>query len=424
MDFWSEIADSGLYTRAGIWAFLGIVSYLVGRQVLMPVLAKLSKRSSTELDDLLVANGVTRTLANLFTAVVLNATLPLLDGMPTPWPAYTVAALNVYLILTSYVLVLRVMRVAYLAYERKSKTRNMPVKTITQAIAVVLTIIAVILVIGQITGKSPIYLLSGLGALTAVLMLVFKDSILGLVAGVQLSVNDLVRKGDWIEMPKHGADGDVIDITLTTVRVQNWDKTITSIPAYEMVASAFKNWRGMSESGGRRIKRSINIDLNTIRFLNEDDLAHLHTIKLLRGYLQEKKSEITEFNNGRYEPSDLVSPVNGRRLTNVGTFRAYCVAYLQSHPQIHASTPGLTFIVRQLQPTSEGLPLEIYVFTKDVRWVYYEGIQADIFDHLLAALPEFGLRAYQQPSGNDVLSVGKVLAQRETDLSTGPVSRN
>ncbi len=384
-----------------IWLLAGLVSYLLGTRIISPIIKRVTERTSWDWDDILIRNGFASTLSTLVTVVLLSATRPLLGDMGELANLFLARLLNLALILSCYLLLVQVLRTVYMSYDARENSRNLPVKTLTQAVTVVLSILTIILVIAQLTDKNPVHILSGLGALTAVLMLVFKDSILGLVAGVQLSVYDLVRKGDWIEMPSRGADGDVIDITLTTVRVQNWDKTITAIPAYDLVSSSFKNWRGMSESGGRRIKRAINIDMNTIRFINAAELEEMKSIKLLREYLAGKQCEIEAFNKGHFAEGELANLVNGRRLTNVGTFRAYCTAYLKAHPQIHANTPGLTFLIRQLDPGPSGLPLEIYVFVKDTRWVQYEGIQADIFDHLLAALPCFGLRAFQQPTGAD-----------------------
>ena len=247
--------------------------------------------------------------------------------------------------------------------------------------------------------RSPVLLLSGLGALTAVLLLIFKDAILGFVAGIHISANRLVRVGDWIEMPTHQADGDVIDISLTTVKVQNWDKTITTIPSYDLVSRPFKNWRGMQDSGGRRIKRAIMIDISTIRFADAAMIESFCGISLIKGYVEDKLAEIDAFNK---EHGITDHPRNGRALTNIGTFRAYCVAYLRAHPKIHDK---MTFLVRQLAPTPKGLPLEIYVFTTDTAWVAYEGIQADVFDHLFAILPAFGLAAFQDATGLDLRSL-------------------
>jgi len=240
-------------------------------------------------------------------------------------------------------------------------------------------------------------LFSGLGAMTAVLMLVFKDPLLGFIAGIQLSANRMVARGDWIEMPKYGADGDVLEVALTTVKIQNWDKTITTIPTYALITESFKNWRGMTESGGRRIKRAINIDMQSIKFCDDDMLARFIKIQHVAEYMERKRDEIASWNAER--GVDASTPVNGRRLTNVGTFRAYVVAYLNSHPMIDAD---MTFLVRQLAPTPHGLPIEIYVFSRDQDWVRYEDIQSDIFDHILAVSSEFDLRVYQTPSGGDL----------------------
>ena len=271
-----------------------------------------------------------------------------------------------------------------------------------QVIKIILVFVIGITVISFVVDKDPSKLLAGLGAMTAVLMLIFKDAILGLVAGIQLSANNMVHLGDWIEMPKYGADGDVIDISLTTVKVQNWDKTISMVPAYALVSDTFKNWRGMSESGGRRIKRSVNIDMSTIRFCDEAMLDKFRKFQYITEYIDSKKRELSEFNTAaQVDDSELV---NGRRMTNIGTLRAYIIAYLKNNPKIHKD---MTFLVRQLQPTTEGLPLEIYVFSNDTAWVNYEGIQADIFDHILAVVPEFGLRVFQNPTGSDFKLLAK-----------------
>lgn len=252
---------------------------------------------------------------------------------------------------------------------------------------------ATVAMVATLLGRDPTYVLSGLTALSAVLMLVFKDSILGFTAGVTLSGNGMIRIGDWIEVPGSGADGTVIDINLTTVRVQNWDNTITTLPAYDLIAKPFKNWRGMSDSGGRRIKRSILIDLDTVRFADEAQLEHWKEIDLLRDYIAEKIHEVRAYNSDH--PSSATSVANARKLTNIGTFRAYCVAYLRANAQIHK---GMTLIVRLMQPTERGIPLEIYCFTTKTAWALYEQIQSDIFDHLLAIMPEFGLGCFQSAS--------------------------
>jgi miniconductance mechanosensitive channel len=278
--------------------------------------------------------------------------------------------------------------------------RQLPIRSFVQVVKLVTVLVFLIITISMLLGKSPALLISGMGAMTAVLMLVFKDPILGFVAGIQLSANRMLAVGDWLEMPKHNADGDVIEVTLTTVKVRNWDQTITTIPTYALIADSFKNWRGMSEAGGRRIKRSVFIDMTSVRFLNPDDIERLRKAQLLTAYITDKIADIERYN--REHGIDPASPVNGRRLTNIGTFRAYLSAYLKFHPGIHQN---LIMMVRQLQPTAEGLPIEIYAFTSDTGWVAHEGVQSDIFDHILAIIPEFGLRVFQSPTGSDIRSL-------------------
>lgn len=286
-------------------------------------------------------------------------------------------------------------------FKSESNKRNIPVRGIFQSIKLIAAFITFIFVISILIGKSPIILFSGLGAMTAVLLLVFKDAILGFVAGIQLSANEMLALGDWLEMPKYGADGSVIDISLTTVKVRNWDNTITTIPAYALIADSFKNWRGMSESGGRRIKRAIFIDATSVKFLQPDDIVRLRRAALLSDYIEKKIAEIATEN--QQAGVDLSSLVNGRRLTNLGTFRAYLTVYLHQHKSIHTN---MTRIVRQLAPESTGIPLEIYAFSNDTGWANYEAIQSDIFDHIFAIVPEFGLRVYQAPSGYDMQKIG------------------
>lgn len=279
------------------------------------------------------------------------------------------------------------------------KNRGTSLRGYTDAGKILSYAFGTIFLVSIFTGKSPWGILSILGGLTAVTLLVFKDSILGFVASVLLTSTDMVRLGDWIEMPQYGADGDVIEISIHSVRVQNFDKTITTIPPYALVANSFKNWRGMSESGGRRIKRAMVIDMHSIRFCDDEMLQKFSKISLIKSYIKEKQHEIEEYNKLH---GDVGTVINGRKQTNIGVFRAYVIAYLKKNPKIHDQ---MTFLVRQLAPTERGLPLEIYVFSRDKAWVSYEELQADIFDHLLAAVPEFGLRLFQNPSGFDFRSL-------------------
>ena len=281
-------------------------------------------------------------------------------------------------------------------YRSTDSSREISIKSLVQFLKVILYFVVGLFALSVLLGKSPDYLLGGLTAITAVLLLIFRDAILGLVAGIQLTVNRMISRGDWIEMPKYGADGDVLDVSLTTVKVQNWDKTITTIPTYALISESFKNWRGMQESGGRRIKRSVYIDISTVKFCDGEMLERFARIQYITAHIERKKRELAEYNE--VNKVDLTNLVNGRRMTNLGTFRAYVTAYLKNHPQINQD---MTFLVRQLAPTEQGLPIEIYVFCKDIVWANYEAIQADIFDHILAIVPEFDLRVFQEPTGAD-----------------------
>ena len=278
-------------------------------------------------------------------------------------------------------------------------SKKFSIKSYTQIGKLLINIFGIIVVIAVLTGNSPVYLLSGLGALTAVLILVFKDTILSLVSSVQISSNDLFKVGDWVEAPQFGADGDVIDIALHSVKIQNWDKTISVIPTNKLIDSSFKNWRGMAESGGRRIKRSINIDMSSIKFCTNEMISRYSKYNVIANYIKVKLEEVQRFNIENNITDE--SLINGRSLTNIGTFRAYIEGYLRNHNKIHDE---MTFLVRQLSPSANGLPIEIYVFSNDTDWLNYEKIQADIFDHLLAVVSEFELKVFQNPSGSDFKS--------------------
>ncbi|MFQ5543449.1 MAG: mechanosensitive ion channel family protein [Nitrospiria bacterium] len=303
---------------------------------------------------------------------------------------------NAYMVLVGCWVINAVLNAVLTIYQRYDISRKKPIKGYLQAVKTGVYFLTALFIISTLMNKSPWGFLSIFGGLTAVILLIFKDMILGLVAGIQLTSNDMVARGDWIEMPKYGADGDIIDMTLTTVMVQNWDKTITTIPMQALISDSFKNWKGMSESEGRRIKRSLCIDMNSIKFIDEALLKKLENVEFLKTYLKEKKEEIEGYNDER--KIDASALINGRRLTNVGTLRAYIINYLRHHPKIHKD---MTFLVRHLAPTEHGLPIEIYVFSQDKVWANYEAIQADIFDHILAAVPEFDLRIFQNPTGTD-----------------------
>jgi len=341
--------------------------------------------------------GIIKRLSNIVPALVLSLGVTTVPGLPEAAVTVVQNVCGGFIVLTIALALGAVLDIINVVYQRRPDARLHPIKGYLQVVKIVIYAIATILIIATLIDRSPLILLSGLGAMAAVLMLIFQDTLLSLVASVQITSNDLIRVGDWVEMPQLNADGDVIDIALHTVKVQNWDKTITSIPTKRFISDSFKNWRGMQESGGRRIKRSLYLDQQSVHFLDADERKRLYRFSLLEDYLVNKRKEIDEWNAKLAERGQ--EPVNTRRVTNLGTFRAYVERYLRAHPGVHQN---MTLMVRQLSPTADGLPLEIYCFTNTVAWTQYEAIQSDIFDHLLAILPEFGLRVFQHPSGGDV----------------------
>ena len=368
------------------------VGFLVARTVLLRWVAHLIRSSRTRLDDAMLEHGVLRRMALLTPVVIIYYGIEAIPG-PTQYLLQIVnAALAIVFLLVAGAGI-NALQEALTEYDARS---DVPMKSYAQIVKIVIYVVGGLMTIAVLTGQSPWALLSGVGALMAVIILVFRDTILSLVASFTIASNRLVKVGDWIEAPGFGADGDVIDIALHTVKVQNWDKTITTIPTYKLVETSFKNWRGMQDSGGRRIKRAIHLDMNTVRFCDEEMLGRFEKFELIAGYVRSRRQEVEADNSQRQ--ADLSELVNGRRLTNVGTFRAYVAAYLHSHPDIHED---MTFLVRQLAPTPKGLPLEIYVFTTTTAWGEYESIQSDIFDHLLAVAPQFDLRVFQEPAGSD-----------------------
>ena len=355
------------------------------------------KNSKTQWDDKLVQRNLFHRLSHLAPIIVISFFLPQIwVGHPTAVGLID-AFSQIYIMLVVLLVLQALLDAFHDVYRTFEWSKQVPIYSFIQAIKLIVYMVGGVFIVAKLMGKDPSVIFGSLGALTAVLMLVFKDSILGFAAGIHLTTNKMLSLGDWLEMPKYGADGDVIEIGLTTVKVQNFDKTITTIPTYTLISDAFKNWRGMSESPGRRIKRSILIDLNSIRFCDEALLERLASIQAISGYIREKQKEVQAFNQ-QLVTGGSDHPANGRRLTNIGTFRAYLVAFLRQHPLINQE---MTLLVRQLEPTPRGLPLQIYVFSSDKRWVEYEGIVSDLFDHILSVMKEFDLRAYQEPSGLD-----------------------
>ncbi len=380
---------------------ISFVAFYIARRIVRTLVARFIERTTTTLDNILIEKNLLNRLTLLVPVLVVQFFIPMIFVEYPHIEAFVGRAVNLYFIVV-VVLVLDVLiTILHSFYQALKMAREIPLTGLFQVVKIVLYFVGIIFVVSVIFNKAPVFLFSGLGAMTAVLMLIFKDPILGFVAGIQLITNRMLKQGDWIEMPKYGADGDVIDITLTTVKVRNWDKTITTIPTYALISDSFKNWRGMQESGGRRIKRAINIDMNSIRFCTPKMLERFVKIRYIADYMKQKSQELNQYNAGLGDEAQ--DPANARRLTNIGTFRAYVVAYLKNHPMINMD---MTFLVRQLEPSEHGLPLEIYVFCKDKAWANYEAIQSDIFDHMLAILPEFDLRVFQYPSGGDLWKTG------------------
>ncbi len=388
---WATLAIGGALLLAAWLAFS------LTRRYLVALLGHWGRRTRFTFDEALHERNFFRRLAWAVPLLVVRTGLPYLPLLPDD---VTVAVQR--LIAAGMLLVIAGAIGAFVAalgdeYGKRPQAAARPIKGYLQAIVLLVYIVVAIVVTATLIGRDPLLILGGLGAASAVLLLVFRDTLLSLVAGIQLTGNDLIRVGDWIEMPQFNADGDVVDIALNTVKVQNWDNTFTVIPTHRFLEHSFKNWRGMQSSGGRRIKRSVLIDLSSVRFLGAAELDELRRFAALRPYFDAKLREIGAWTAEHPEATE--HPVNARRLTNVGTFRAYVTAYLRGRSDIR---DDMTFLVRQLDPTPEGLPIEVYVFVADTRWAVYEGIQADVFDHLLAIAPEFGLRVFQKPSGADV----------------------
>ena len=380
-----------------ILLLVAIFADLVAKRLLLVAIRAAATRTRSDWDDALVEHKVFDRLAHIIPAIIVYSGVELLPGLSEANEAVVRNVAGAYMILVIVLTLAAVLSAANHVYESRPIARDRPIQRFVQLVQVATYILGAILVIAALIDRSPVILLSGLGAMTAVLLIVFKDTLLSLVASLQLTGQDMIRVGDWLEVPQFGADGDVIDVALYTVTVQNWDKTITKIPTHRLISDSFKNWRGMSESGGRRIKRSINVDFNSIRFLTDEEVQRFKDFALLKGYIEAKEAELNAYNEELDAPGG--SGVNLRRLTNVGTFRAYIYNYLKHHPKIH---DRMTLIVRQLQPSTEGLPIEIYCFSNDIEWAAYEDIQSDIFDHTSAIAPEFGLRLYQRPAGADL----------------------
>jgi miniconductance mechanosensitive channel len=382
-----------------------IAAYLVVRVVVLPLVYRAAHRTAVRWDDILTDRKVINRLAWLAPLVVVRLGLDLVVDDPDleEWLGFGTRLTDALLLFVGLLVMSAVSVAVDRIYSELDVARERPIKGYLQIAMIIAWVIGAILIIARLVDQPVGYFLGGIGALSAVVILVFRDTILSLVASVQLTSNDMLRVGDWIEMPSQNADGDVIEIALHTIKVQNWDKTITTVPTYKLISDSYKNWRGMAEAGGRRMKRSLMIDMSTIRFLSDEEIDRWARFAPLAEYMNRKRDELEEWNRGVEQAGNIVG--DPRRLTNVGTFRAYVIAYLRRHPELASET--MTMLVRQLQPGPHGLPLEVYVFTATTDWEDYERIQADVFDHLLAIVGEFGLRIHQAPSGADIASLDR-----------------
>jgi miniconductance mechanosensitive channel len=390
-------------------AILGVVVltiHLILRPFVLRLVKWLVNLSPIAWDGTLFQHHVPHRLSLLVPLIVMRVGFPMVPGIPESLTTFVLRLVSALMILVVVMTLDALLSAAHTLYMRTEMAATRPIKSYVQLVKLLMFLLAAVFMVARLADQSPWFFVSGLGAMMAIILLIFRDTLLSLVASIQLTNNDLVRVGDWIEMPQFGADGDVVDISLASVKVVNWDKTFTVIPTHKFLDNSFKNWRGMFELGGRRIKRAISINISTIRFLRDDEIERFSKFVLLKDYIAAKVKELEEYNEPYADDPDAI--VNARRLTNVGTLRAYIAAYLRNHPKIHQN---MTLLVRQLAPTPEGLPIEIYVFTNDTRWAYYEGIQADIFDHILAMVEEFDLEVYQRPSGRDL---GALLADSTT----------
>lgn len=356
-------------------ALVVFMADVVCRRLLLPLVKRLTRATRAAWDDILLSDTLLKDVSRLVPPILIAVLMPLAFSHGHPTLDLLLKVNLIYLIAIIAKLLCTFLSALYDLSSHQDRLKNHPLKGVYQMLKIVVICVALIIVVSILIDKNPSYILTALGASAAVLMLVFKDSIMGLVAGVQLSANDMLRPGDWITMPKYGADGDVMEVTLTTVKVQNWDKTITTIPPYALVSDSFQNWRGMKESGGRRVKRSIYIDMRSISFCSEEQMAEFERRGWLDGIEREDKFVV-----------------------NLHVFRNYLEEYLQHHPRVNS---GMTIMVRQLQPTAQGLPLELYFFSDGTEWVPYEHLQSEIFEHVFAVMPTFGLRVFQSPMGID-----------------------
>ena len=368
----------------------------ISRLTMVRIVSTVAAKSKTHWDDILVEKKFFYAVAHLAPVLLIEVLVPIIfKGLPT-FVDYVIRLNDVYLIVVVLIMLNRFLNAAQLILSDYQLFKDKPLESYFQLTKIVIGIIATVLILSVLVSKSPIYFFSAAGAMTAVILFVFKDTILGFIASIQLSVNDMIRVGDWVQMDKYGADGDVLEINLTTVKVRNWDKTISTVPTYSFISDSFKNWRGMQETGARRIARSIFINIGSVKFASPEMIERFKNIHIISKYVEEKEIEIAKYNQENEVDTSHVS--NGRRMTNLGTFRAYAERYLKKHPKVDKNQ---TIMVRQLEPNEKGVPVQIYCFSSDIAWENYEAIQSDIMDHLLSVVPQFDLQVFQNPSGSD-----------------------
>ena len=404
-DFYAELLK--LVIVVLIVFLISYVANLLTKKFISVIVSRIVKKTTFTWDDILLKNKVFHRFSHLVPALIIYHSSNIVLKGYSDWIAVVKSMVFIYLILMAMLIISAFLKSLNEIYMSMPSSKDRPIRGFLQVINIFNYSIGSILILSIILDKDPSYFLTGLGAIAAVLLLVFKDTLLGLVAGIQLSANDMVKLGDWVVMPSKNADGVVTEITLHTVKVQNWDKTISMIPSYTMVSESFINYRGMEESKARRIKRSLFIDINSVRFLTMEEVEQLKSIQLIQNYIEQKIEELEEHN--KKLPFDIQKPINGRWLTNIGTFRIYIFEYIKSLPFIRKD---LTHMVRQLAPSESGIPLEIYAFSSIFEWENFEKIQADIFDHLIAVLPMFNLRIYQNPTGNDFAKLLKNIEKK------------
>jgi len=405
-ELWMQnfLTDRGLglemtnYALLGVGSIILLVACLIGnfvtRKFIIQGIQKFIKNSKNDWDDIFLENKVFNSLSTLVPLILIQyLSVPILSNFTSLIP-FVHIAVKVSLVFVITSVLIKALKAFEEVSTRLPSFKDKPIMSYVQLANIMIYVVSAILIFATLLDRDPFALLGALGALTAVLMLVFKDTILGLVASIQISSHDMVRVGDWVSMPKYGTDGDVLEITLNTVKIQNWDKTISTIPTYAFISDSFKNWRGMTDSKGRRIKRSLNIDMTSIKFCSDEEIANYKNVEMLKDYIESIQSEIAIHNDSNSH--DKSSLLNGRNLTNIGLFREYAYQYLMANENLRKD---LTLMVRQLEPTENGLPIEVYCFSNNINWVAYEKIQADIFDHLLSSISNFDLEIFQNPTG-------------------------